>query len=67
MTPNSSFGPFRTHVRRVKLADRERTCVRVDRVNEEGEWSTQMLVDAADLWWLIPALQNAQTDAVVNR
>jgi len=63
----SAYGPFRTTVREVPRSDRTAVCVRIDRVNQDGEWITQALYDVQDLWWLLPALQAAQAEAVSRK
>ena len=62
----SEYGPFRTAVREVPGPDRTAVCVRIDRVNEDGEWITQALYDVQDLWFLLPALQAAQAEAIAT-
>jgi len=56
-------GPFRTVVREVSRSGRTAWCVRLDRINEEGEWLTVALFELSELWRLLPALKAALREA----
>lgn len=60
----SQFGPFRTAVREAPGPGRTAVCVRIDRVNENGERLTPARDDVHNFLWLSFGLPATQAEEV---
>ena len=56
-------GPFRASLHRDERADGSALIIRLDEF-QDGMWVEAGRYDLPDLWWIIPALQDAQTRAI---